>query len=202
MAESGILVNCVVEGIVDEVVLRRLFASAGAKTGSVYGKNGKPHLLQKLRGYNQAAQHGRWLVLVDLNGDADCAPPFRVRHLPDPARHMCFRVAVRAVEAWLLADMEEFAAFFGVAGSTIPQRPEQLENPKETVVQLARKSRRKDVREHLPPRLGSGRKVGPLYTSYLSEFAAQHWRPGMAARRSDSLRRCRQRLSELLGSPP
>jgi len=61
---------------------------------AVYGKNGKAHLRQRLNGYNQAAHFNPWLVLVDLDHEADCAPLFRAAWLPKPGPLMCFRVAV------------------------------------------------------------------------------------------------------------
>jgi hypothetical protein len=73
--------------------------------GSVYGKNGKADLHKKIKGYNNAARHAPWLVLVDLD-DESCAFSLCQSWLPVPARYLCFRVAVRQVEAWLMADAE------------------------------------------------------------------------------------------------
>jgi hypothetical protein len=115
---------------------------------------------------------------------------------PAPA-NFCFRVAVRAVEAWLLADAEKIAAFLGVDGTRIPSQPETLPDPKDTLLRLAGKSRRKEVREDMVPRLGGQRKVGPAYASRMIEFTNRHWRPQVAAQRADSLRRAIQALRRL-----
>lgn len=88
-----------------------------------------------------------WIVLVDLDSDHDCAPPLRAAWLPHPAPQMCFRVAVRAVEAWLMADAERLAAFIGVARRRISADPEREENPKRAMVNLARSSRASRVPE-------------------------------------------------------
>ena len=85
------VISIAVEGIVDEAVVRRLLEHVGAKLGRVYGKNGKQNLLKQLPGYNQAARHHPWLVMVDLDHDADCAPPFRARWPPSTSPKMCFR---------------------------------------------------------------------------------------------------------------
>jgi hypothetical protein len=195
----SVTISAAVEGTIDEAVVRRLILHVSAQPGTVYGKKGKPHLQSRVHGYNHAAQHTPWLVLVDLDHDADCAPPLHANWLPAPAPRMCFRVAVREVEAWLLADFEAMADFLGVARNRVPRDPESLSAPKEALVNLARHSRRKAIREDLVPRAGSGRAVGPAYSSRLIEFASTHWRPAMAARRADSLRRaiaCLQRLVE------
>lgn len=181
-------ISAAVEGTLDEAVVRRLVRHAGAHAGTVYGKNGKPFLKERIGGYNNAARHAPWIVLVDLDSEGDCAPPLREAWLPHPAPQMCFRVAVRAVEAWLMADAERLAAFIGVARRRIPADPEREENPKQAMVNLARSSRRRDVRQDMVPRVGSGRTVGPAYTSRLVEFATDRWRPDVAALSADSLR--------------
>lgn len=185
-----------VEGPVDEAVIRRLAEYVGAQVGQVYGKNGKDHLRQRIDAYNNAARISPWIVLVDLNHDAECAPPLRDAWLHQPATHMCFRVAVREVESWLLADRARLARFLAVPLSRVPTTPEAIEDPKGAVVQLAARSHRRDIREDMVPRPGSGRTVGPAYASRLIEFVSTHWNPEVAARSSDSLRRCLVRLRE------
>jgi hypothetical protein len=190
---ASLVISGAVEGPVDEAVLRVLLSHFGKNPAGIYGKNGKPDLRKKINAYNQAGHRSPWIVLVDLNRDADCAPALRALWLPNPAPFMFFRVAVREVEAWLLGDRERIAAFLGIATSKIPVNPEALEDPKQAMVSLASRSRRRDIREDMVPRLGSGRIVGPAYTSRLIEFVTDSrsgWRPDVAARNSDSLNRC------------
>jgi hypothetical protein len=189
-----------VEGDVDEAVIRSLIEHVQAKTHAIYGRNGKAHLQQRLSGYNQAARFSPWIVLVDLDRDAECAPPFRNSWLPDPSPCMCFRVAVRAVEAWLMADRENLARFLSVEIARIPQDVEAIDHPKVTMVDIARHSRRREIREDMIPRTGSGRVVGPAYTARLIEFVMgvkNGWRPEVAAERSESLKRCLRCLGRL-----
>lgn len=201
MNRSGsVIISGAVEGLVDEAVFRKLVRRAGATPGRVYGRNGKPSLKQLLGGYNHAARFSPWMVLVDLDQDADCAPPFRMTWLPSPAAYMCFRIAVREIESWLLSDRANLARFLGVPVSRIPQASESLPSPKRAMVELARMSRRRKIREDIAPRPGSGRSVGPAYTSRLIEFVETAWEPQTAAQGSNSLRRCCLRLSELVSS--
>jgi hypothetical protein len=196
---NRVIISAAVEGVVDEAVVRRLIVYTGGEAGTVYGRNGKTDLRRKINGYNNAANHAPWVVLVDLNSDAECAPVLREDWLPMPAPRLCFRVAVRQVEAWLMADAERLAAYLGVARGLIPARPEMLVNAKAEMVELARRSRRRAIREDMVPRAGSGRSVGPAYTSRMVEYAEKYWRPEAAARCSDSLRRaidCLRRLVE------
>jgi hypothetical protein len=194
------VISSAVEGLVDEAVAKRLIFEAGGKAGPVYGKNGKSLLKQRINAYNQAARHSPWFVLLDLNHEFDCPPPLRSAWLPRPSFNMCFRIAVREVEAWLLADRQRFASFFQIPLSTIPTDPETIDNPKELVVNLAGRSRSRAIKDDMVPRVGSGRSVGPGYISRLIEFAfdvRKGWRPQHAACSSDSLTRCLNRLREL-----
>jgi hypothetical protein len=103
------------------------------------------------------------------------------------------RIAVHEVEAWLLADPERFAAFLGVPAGSIPTAPETRANPKQSVVEIAGRSRRRDIRADILPRIGSSRREGPGYASRMIEFVLDKpggWRPEVAASRADSLRRC------------
>jgi hypothetical protein len=183
------IITAAVEGPTDEAVACRLVVHVGAQPGPVHGKQGKAHLRQHVCAYNHAARHAPWLILADLDRDAGCAPPLAQAWLPQPAPWLCLRVAVRAVEAWLLADAEHLAEFLGVAERRISAQPELLADPEQAMVDLARASRRRDIRADMVPREGSGRKVGPTYTSRLIEFVTEFWRRDAAARRAESLAR-------------
>lgn len=194
------IIHGAVEGLVDEAVLRRLIQEGGGTIGPIHGRNGKAHLLKQLPGYNRAAQFTPWVVLMDLDQNAECAPPFCSTCLSMPSARMRLRIIVREVEAWLLADREELARFLGISAAKVPRDPETITDPKSAMVGLARHSRRRDVREDMVPRPGSGRNVGPAYVARLVEFIEMHWRPTVAARSADSLRRCRERLSQLVAA--
>lgn len=196
-----VVISAAVEGSVDEAVVQRLILEAGGNPGPVYGKNGKTSLRNKINGYNNAARHQPWIVLVDLNHDANCAPDLCRDWLPAQSQKLCFRVAVREVEAWLLADREHVAKFLSVPVSRIPVNPELEPDPKQLMVNLAAGSRRRDIRLDMVPRPGSGRAVGPAYPSRLIEFvnvSKTPWRPKVAVARSDSLRRCLECLRGLV----
>ncbi len=190
-------VHILVEGLTDEIVIRRILQDAKLTCGFVRGLNGKEQLLEQLPKYNAAARRSNWLVVVDLDQDAECAPDYVREKLPHPSEGMLLRIAVRTIESWLLADRERFAAFLGIAVENIPDKPDNEENPKTTLLNLARRSKRKKLREDIAPRPGSGRKVGPGYLTRIIEFVTEgkySWRPEVAAENSDSLRRCIEAL--------
>ena len=187
-----------VEGATDEAVVKRIIDHVGGQAETVYGKKGKDHLRKRIRGYNNAACYAPWIVLVDLDSE-NCAAQLRGTWLPAPAPLLCFRVAVREVEAWLMADAGTLADYLGVSCSQISNAPERLPHPKEVMVNLARRSRRKSVREDMVPGERSGHRVGPAYPGRLIEYAETAWRPAVAARRSESLRHAIDCLRRLVG---
>ncbi len=75
------MISSAVEGLVDEVVMRRLLLYAGAIPGPVYGRQGKAYLRQHIARYNAAARHNAWAVLIDLDSDAVCAPTLQEKWL-------------------------------------------------------------------------------------------------------------------------
>jgi hypothetical protein len=169
----------------------------------VYGKQGKAAIHKQMRSYNAAARHTPWIVIVDLDSEADCAPELVSDWLPISADLMHLRVAVHAVESWLLADAPRISKFLGIPLSHVPTNPDTLPDPKLTLINLARRSRSRALREDMAPRPESGRSVGPAYVSRLIEFTtdtADGWRAMTAAQVSPSLRSCLHRLRVLAES--
>ena len=191
------MLTLAVEGISDEAILRRLCLLVGVPVGPVHGLSGKLQLDRNIFGYNAAAQYAPWLVVRDLNGDADCAPSLRAKLLPNPSQQMYFRISVRAIEAWLLADREGIRQFLGISKALIPRDPEQAIRPKRTLVNLARRSRKRAIFADMVPAEGTSALVGPGYTARIIEFANNHWDPEAASVHADSLARCIKALREI-----
>ena len=159
---------------------------------------GKIKFDARLCNYNQAARHGAWLALRDSDHDAgDCPATRRCTLLTVPqSPALCLRLAVRTVEAWLLADAEAFAEHFSVSGAKVPREPESLDHPKEALVNACRSSRRRDVRAAMvPPPRTSG--TGPEYTTFISRYCREVWRPDTAAFAAPSLRRTLAEIDRL-----
>lgn len=188
-----------VEGSTDEHVATRLVAHAGGQVGRVLGRQGKSHIRARINGYCQAARRDPWLVLIDLDADAECPVPILDEWLPTKPRHMCFRIAVREIESWLLADAVALAAYLSVRKERVPEMPELLADPKNAMIKLARRSRDRRIRQDMVPVTGGGR-TGRRYAARVTEYVRGAWRPEVAAQRSESLRRamaCLERIVEV-----
>jgi hypothetical protein len=198
MNATDVWINFAVEGEIDEAVARKLILHVGAIPGTVYGKQGKSHLRERIAGYNQAAKGMVWLVLVDLD-HCSCAPALVQNWVSQLSPYLCLRVAVREVEAWLLADAHNLAHFLGVSPSRIPNNPEQVSDPKKEIVTLASQSRKRDIRRDMVPAPDAGQGVGAAYSPRLIEFVENHWDIEQAASRAPSLQRaidCLTRVTE------
>ena len=192
-----VFLNAAVEGLTDEALVRRICSYCGITIQNVYSQGGKANLDRKLPGYNNSARTRWWLILRDLDHDAVCAAQLLTQLLPSPARYMNFRIAVRELESWLMADTETIAMFLSISPKLIPRNPEDLDDPKRTLINLARRSRRRNIREDMVPRLNSGSDEGPAYASRIQEYTSKCWRPDVASVSCDSLKRCLNRLLNL-----
>ena len=186
-------VSFAVEGIVDQAVVVKLFEAAGVVSGTSYVCDGIGNLRQRLDGFNAGARYSPWFVLCDLDRH-ECAPELRSRFFgTTQAAGMELTVAIRAVEAWLMADRQSFAGFLGVGVKRVPRKPEQVANPKHAVVEMARDSTRRVIREGLVPSEGSGRRIGPAYTDEVIQYVRRRWSPDRARAASPSLARAFER---------
>ena len=168
------------EGPTDRAAALALIKVAGVLPGPDYATrqksvSGKDQLDKKMPAYNAAAAHEPFLLIRDLDDDADCAPSFLTETKTEIARFMCFRIAVRSLEAWLMADAEALAKWLHVNAARVPAAPENLENPKQALLALVRESTSKDIKSDLLPSPKSGRQIGPLYAARLQEFIRESW---------------------------
>lgn len=188
----------VVEGDTDIPVVRALARSVGLElAGDPLDMAGKGKLDQRLDGFNNAAQGSPWLVLRDLDNDAPCAPTFVRSKGFVPSTWMVFSLAVREVEAWLLADAKGLSTFLHIPQTRIPTDPDAEQDPTVTLVNLARGSRRSAIRNGMVPQPNAAAQVGPRYEALIIEFATTTWSLDRACLRSPSLVRTREALRRL-----
>ncbi len=188
-----------VEDALSEHVLRVTLAQHAHdfEVGSVFGKSGFGYLRKNLRAFNQASRKTPFLVLTDLDAAA-CAPTLMAEwKLEDPHPHLLFRIAVREVESWVLADRGAFAAFFGIVQQRIPQMPDALDDPKQALLGLVAACKTRELRDAVVRHNGRRLHVGRDYNGTLGAFVWSRWNSLRAARNSDSLKRTLQALDKL-----
>ena len=191
-----------VEGNLDEAVGRRLAQAFGFEVSVVYGKRGCDYIKSKISGFNDSAISTPILTLVDLMDTGEPCPPEVIRRWIRGSQRpaMIFRVVVREIESWLLADPQNLAEFLNVPRDKVPDRPEDLPDPKRAVIQLARRSRRMATRRLLVPNPSGTAREGPGYTSAMCRFARKFWDPEIARGNAPSLASCIAAISRFYES--
>ncbi len=194
-------VHIAVEDDLSEAVLRRVLRDTrrpfsiqsrfpkGRRTFERAAPSGHGFLRARMRAFNRAARQIPIIVLTDLDTNP-CAATLAASWLGERQNpNLLFRVAIREVEAWLLADPDSLAEFLHVRRSQIPGDAEALPDPKLALVQAARHSRSMEVRRDMAPPEGSTARVGPYFRRLMTSFAQTTWDIDSASRNSTSLRR-------------
>lgn len=157
-------------------------------------KGGFGYLRSRMDSWRQMAEHQVMLVLTDLDR---VVCPVALREdwagLAPLPPGLLLRVAVREVEAWVLADHQAVRELVGAKG-TIPPCPDELPDPKQALLKLA-KGAPKKLRDDLLRIDSSGALAQGLgYNARLVDWVRTVWSPARAAERSPSLARARKRL--------
>jgi hypothetical protein len=189
-------VNLATEDELSETVLRRLLdhAERGYAIGAAFGRRGFGYLRGSIANWNHAARFVPFVVLTDL--DRRPCPAGLVKDWLGEAKHpnLLLRVAVREVEAWLLADRASIARFLHVSEKWVPLDPDGLSDPKAALIDASRRSRSEMIRERIAPKRGSTATQGREYNACLAEFVQTDWSIEEAASHSASLKRTVARL--------
>ena len=183
---SDIPISLVYEDELSGFVLRKILPNRFIPV-SLMKTGGITKITSRIQGFNKACAAAPFLVLIDLDAE-ECAPS-RVKKLFPHGMHpnMIFRIAVREVEAWLLADAETFSKFTKISEVLIPPKPDEIVDPKQALINLVRAKGLKRIREAVVPLPGSTAPIGRDYNSTLSEYVMTMWRPHIARKHSPSL---------------
>ena len=188
---STIPINLAIEDRVSEAVLRRLLehVNRGYVVGTAYWRTGYGYLYRTIVGWNRAARGIPFIVLTDL--DTLPCPGQLVESWLGRTRHpnLLLCVAVREVEAWLLADAINLSSYLAVHLKRMPEDPDALPDPKQVLISLAARSRSSDIRKRLVPNVGSTARQGRDHNNCLSTFVNTTWDVDSAQTKSPSLQR-------------
>jgi hypothetical protein len=185
---NNVYISLVYEDQIHGVVLSKILP-AKFTIASPMQLGGRSKIESKISGFNNACHSHPFFVLMDLDTDA-CASSLISNLLPQGQHpNLIFRIAVHEVEAWLLADGEAFSRHTGISVANIPPNPDELPDPKQTLINLVRAKARKSIKDAIVPKPGSTAPIGRAYNDELSKYVQLLWRPEVAREHSPSLNR-------------
>jgi len=192
-----VYITLVFEDELSEAVMNQLLKCFPGKycINSSYSGHGFGYLKTNVRGFNQASIVNPHFMLTDLD-TCECPVALINDWINFPLNHnFIFRIAVREVESWLLADIEGLSRFFNISVANFPRNPDNERDPKNTLIQLAKRSRKRSIKEDIVP-INDNASIGPNYNGCLSEYVFQFWDIENALLRSPSLKKAFDRLRE------
>lgn len=197
------IVDLVLEGLLEEPVARKIVFFCGHNVGDCFGKNGFVFIKEKSYRYHSITKKGNAVFVLTDFADSKCpciveaCHQYLITHIAKPDNKFLLRFAVAELESWLLADRMGISNYLGVPTNKIPVSPDTETDPKQLLVNLARKSKRKGIKSALVPSKYHGGVVGPNYRSTMQKFIENVWDIESARKNSPSLERCVSRLMSL-----
>lgn len=192
-------INLVYEDDLSEAVMTKLlmYSSENFCIHNSYSGHGFGYLKSNIKGFNQASKVLPHFMLTDLD-NFEC-PLELIHEWIDFPLHpdFVFRIAVREVEAWLLADIEGLARFFKISEANFPHQPENENDPKQKLIQVAKRSRIRSIKEDIVP-INENAAIGPNYNSRMTEFVNNVWNIESAIKRSKSLEKALTKLKNFV----
>ncbi len=207
MPGDAMQITVAVEDLLSESIAHRLLHdyAPNLQPTRTEGLTGYGQLKARFTSFTKMAQYREPVLLItDLDNPESCPlaliQEWRQRLPAEP--NLLFRVAVVEIETWLIADRPSISQWLSIADRHVPRLPETLLHPKESLVSLAGRSRKRALREAIVPGPGSTSKVGPGYNDTLGNFALNDWNPEAARSLSPSLHRAIVRIAELSANAP
>lgn len=148
---------------------------------------------------NNVANNVMPVLMVADADQAPCVVTQRNAWLPPNAsQRLSMRLAVKEAEAWVLADHIGFSKFAIVSKDLFPAKPEEVLDPKQALLAIVKKSKRRELRDEMLPGKGATSPVGLGYNIHMTEFVAEHWDIARAVDRAPSLARAIPRVIAML----
>lgn len=187
---SKAFVTLIFEDDLSEAVMTKILMQFSDKyeIHHSYPGQGFGYLKTNIKGFNQASIVHPHFMLTDL--DRYECPMALIDDWIDfeLADNFIFRIAVCEVESWVLADREALSRYFNVSLTNFPYKPDLEPDPKKTLIQLAKRSNKREIREGIVP-INHNATIGPNYNGCLSEFVFKFWSLERAILNSESLKR-------------
>ena len=158
----------------------------------IHTGGGKSKILRRILQYNKSAKHLHFFIIIDLDREQCLAHFIKNCFKNQPLKKgMIFRVAVREIESWILADINGFYNYFTIPKQKLSSNPDKLNKPKQHLVNIIDQyCKKRTYKENIIPYKNSNAIVGPGYNSEMIKFIHNSWNVERARKNSESLNRC------------
>jgi len=184
-------INIAVEDKLSEAVIRKILNASKRLyiVGACFCRGGSGYIKKNIRGFNNASKASVFLLLTDLD-TTECAPTLIRQWLTCPQNpNFMFRIAVKEIESWILADRINFSNYLGIPVQRIPLITDEINDPKQFILNLSDKSKKSSLRNGMIFRHKDTLKPGPDYNGCLITFIENFWDINKAIHHSPSLKR-------------
>src|ERR1700722_17670878 len=166
---------------------------------NVMGRRGFSYFESRIDQIRRSAAALKFLVFLDGDELGTTCPSDAINQWFQTRQpnNIHIRFAFHEVESWLLADKHNLAAFLNISASAIPTVGDNVRNTKELLIQLARRSRNREIIQDLVPPPGFTSTVGPAYNLRVAEFIQTRWDVRAAAAGNESLARACRRVAAI-----
>jgi hypothetical protein len=187
------------EDILIEQAARRIISVENPRltVSNAMGRRGFSYFQTRLDQIRRSAASLKFLVFLDGDELGSTCPSdainswFQTRQ----PNNVHIRFACHELESWLLADRDNLASFLNIPAAAIPVVRDDTRNAKELLINLARKSRSREIVQDLVPQKGFTSLVGPAYNVRIIEFIQSRWNIRAAAGGNNSLARACKRVA-------
>lgn len=201
------------EDRVTELIIRRLlslYIPASNVLSRLPARGGQLKNKKKIESFNSLAEFNPVICLIDLDA-SDCAPQLKSELLNGVVKNdkLIFNIAVDEAEAWLMADRDGFANYFGINVDDIPisamkryngpRKIEEMDFSEKPSLFLTHQLALNSSKKLIVEQLGSNGDAckGKEYNYAIEPFISEKWNVEEAMKNSDSLRRMIHRLQQL-----
>ena len=191
MLNSPVYINIAFEDVLCEAVINRLLSQVWPEA-IIYKKfhgRGSGYLKTHLQAFIHSSRSTPFFVLLDSDNEGCAKKMLDSLSLKAPPYNFILRIAVHEVESWILADYDNFLKVINVKSGHCPVNTDTIKQPKEYILNLARKSASSMIKKSLLPTKDGGALQGPGYNSVMVRFALEKWDIFNASLRSESLKR-------------
>lgn len=189
------------EDVLSEVVLTKVIDSLdGFRIVNKLGRTGCGDIEKNINKYNNLANIHNVIIMLDLDMklSEETYIETMISKIKNKSEKLFFSVPVREVESWLLADREGFSSFLNISIAKMDTYPEELLDPKEKIIYLARTCKNRVAKSGIPPKPGIAAKMGISYNSILRAFVEDNWSIERAKVNSPSLRKTLSILENII----